>query len=89
MRGLGRQPAVRVMKFVLLFVVVVHFGQHGNAAVAAAAMVMLGEFVLELANDAGNNQGMLGGQKAAIAARRVQRSMQKRLDVNFVSFAAN
>lgn len=60
------------MEFVLGLVVIVHFGQHGNAAIPAAAVIVLGKFIDKLPDNARNNQRMFGGQEAAIAARRVR-----------------
>lgn len=83
------EAAVSVVKFVLGFVVVVHFRQHGNAAILAAAPVVRDEFRFERAHDAGNNQRMFRRQKAAIAARRIRRRMKNRFEIDFVARAVD
>lgn len=72
MQRLRREAAVSVVELVPGFVVIVHFGQDGDAALAAAAMEVLCEFRGKSPNDAGNDQGMFRGQEAAIAARSVR-----------------
>lgn len=87
--GLRRQPPMRVVEFVSGFVVIMHFGQHWNAAIAAAAAIVFGKLLLEFAHNARNNQRMLGRQEAAIAARRIQRRLQNRFHINLISVAVD
>ena len=84
---LRRQAAVSVVEFVFHFVVVVHLGEDRDAAIAAAPVVMFGEFLREPAHDARNDQRMFRGQKAAIATRRVDGSVENIFDIDFVAGA--
>ena len=86
---LRRQAAVRVVELVRGFVVVVHFRKHGDAAIAAATMIMLGEFLPKRPQNAGNDERMLRGQKAAIAARRVDRRLENGFNVDLVAAAVD
>lgn len=47
---------MRIVELVLGLVVVVHFREHGDAAIPAAAMIVRGEFRSEPADDARDDQ---------------------------------